>query len=331
MLDDRSPAGFWGTRLRGGYGDVLKRELCDFPQYENCEDCGRFEQRNCDFPYLFKPHSHLFPEMPTGKPLGGKTNLPPPYVITAPFENEHPLTRGSRVTFEFLALGKTIGRMLRVIDSFGKFGQNGLDVKTDSGGLDQARFQLVDVKDMLGAGRSLHALGNVAQPVVRDAAQLVAGLLPTDLPSEIVISFVTPVRIFREEYIKLDGAKPTGKGETARGLRDFYDLVKVIANRVEGISQLYGSDWDGQANFYRRRNALLKESKKIEIVEIELRKKTYHRYSKNARKAVGMDGFTGAIRARGDFSNLLELILLGEMLHIGESPHYGFGQYKVIY
>jgi hypothetical protein len=331
MLDDRSPIGFWVTRLRGGYGDVLKNDLCDFPHFKSCEDCGRFAERNCDFPYLFKPHSHLFPEMPSGKPLGRKANLPAPFVINAPFEIDRQLKRGSRVTFDFLALGKTIDRTMRVIDSFGKLGRQGLDVKTKSGALEQARFQLVDVKDMLGGGRSLHALGNVGQAVVRDASELVKSLLPAQMPDEIVISFATPVRIFREEYPPLEGVSENGKGETARGLRDFYDFVKVVANRVEGIKQLYGQNWDGQTEFFRRRNALLKESKKIEIREIELHKETYHRYAKSAQKTVAMDGFVGAIRAAGDFSNLLELILLGELLHIGESTAYGFGQYKTIY
>jgi len=64
LLDDRSPTGFWGTRLRGGYGDILKNELCDFPHFKSCEDCGRYTDLTCDFPSLFKSHANLFPEMP---------------------------------------------------------------------------------------------------------------------------------------------------------------------------------------------------------------------------------------------------------------------------
>ncbi len=331
LLDHHAPRGFWGTRLRGGYGDILKKELCSCPQIKNCENCELFADRHCDFPYLFKPHSHLFLEMPKGKPLGDKLNLPAPFVISAPFEIDLQLKKGSRLTFDFVSIGRTIERAVRVIDTFGKLGRQGLDVKTETGSLEKARFQLVDVKDLLAAGRSLHTLGNIGQPVVSDIQDLISATIPNNIPNELVVEFVTPVTVYQPEFPELPGAKPNKKGEMVRGIADFYDLIKLITNRIGGIWQVFGNEWLGQADYFRWRNALLKESKNILVHEIELQKKTLYRFSKNQQQPIAMEGFVGAIRVAGDFSKLLEILLMGELFHIGESTAYSFGQYKLVF
>jgi hypothetical protein len=53
LLDENAPPGFWGSRLRGGYGRVLKDHLCDYKEVEDCRTCPRFGE--CDYPRLFEP------------------------------------------------------------------------------------------------------------------------------------------------------------------------------------------------------------------------------------------------------------------------------------
>jgi hypothetical protein len=331
LLDDNAPLGFWGTRLRGGYGDSLKNQLCHFPEFKTCRDCRLFQDRTCQFPFLFKPHSYLFPELPTGKPLGNSENLPVPFVIDSPFEVDTALKKGSRVGFEFTAFGKTLDNIRQVIDAFGKLGQVGLDVKDIRGEIKKARYQLVDVQDLLAAGRSLHVLGNLGSPSIRRASEVIALLRPPSIPAEIVIEFLTPVRLLRSEYVPLESSNATNQKEVARGLRDFYEFIQILANRIGVIRQAYGNDWLGPAEFFRWRNLLLKASKNIRLTEMELYKKTYFRYDKNKRNSIQMDGFTGALHAVGNFADLIDILLLGEILHIGESTAYGFGQYKMVF
>lgn len=331
LLDDFAPLGFWGTRLRGGYGDSLKDSVCRFPEHKKCQDCPLFQDRTCRFPFLFKPHSHLFPELPKGSPLGNSDNLPVPFVIDSPFEIDTQLHQGSRINFAFTAFGKTLENIWSVFEAFGKLGQVGLDVKDAKGELRKSRYQLLDVLDLLSAGRSLHVLGNLGQPLIRDAAELTAMLRPSDIPDEIVIQFVTPVRILRPEYLPLETPSSPNQKEIARGLRDFYEFIRILANRIGVIWQTYGKDWIGQADFFRRRNALLKASKNIAVKDLEIRKKTTYRFAKDQQKTIQMDGFIGAMHAKGDFTDLIDLLLLGEILHIGESTAYGFGKYKMMY
>ena len=331
LLDDNAPIGFWGTRLRGGYGDSLKDHLCRFPEYAKCQDCELFRDRTCSFPFLFKPQSYLFPDLPTGKPLGNSGNLPVPFVIDAPLEIDAPLKKKSRVSFEFTAFGKTLENNLDILEAFGKLGRVGLDVKTFGNEIIKSRYRFLDVQDLLAAGRSLHVLGNFRTPLTRSCSELIAILRPPEIPSEVVIQFVTPVRILRPEYLPLEKPVSANQTEIARGLRDFYEFINILANRIGVLWQTYGNDWPGQSDFFRWRNALLKASKAIHIKDIELHKKSYFRYAKDKRRAIQMDGFVGAIHAIGDFTDLMDILLLGEILHIGESTAYGFGQYKMIF
>ena len=331
LLDNLAPTGFWGTRLRGGYGNSLKNHLCVFPEQKRCLNCELFKDRSCLFPYLFKPHSYLFPELPDGKPIGNSKNLPVPFVIDSPSEIDSTLKKGSRLNFDFTAFGTTLENSLHVMEAFGKLGQVGLDVRNEQGELMKARYQLLEVSDLLAAGRSLHVLGNIASPLVCNVANIIENIRPRQMPDEIVIEFVTPVRILRPEYLPLE--TPTSKNQTeiARGFRDFYEFVQVLANRIGVIRQTYGSDWTGQGEFFRWRNLLLKASKTIKILEMELRPKSYFRYAKDQHQSIRMDGFVGAVRAAGDFTDLIDFLLIGEILHIGESTAYGFGKYKMIY
>ena len=98
---------------------------------------------------------------------------------------------------------------------------------------------------------------------------------PCQIPKEIIIEFVTPIRILRPEYLPLEPPHSPNQKEIARGLRDFYEFIQVLANRIGVIWQTYGKDWIGQSEFFRWRNALLKASKNISLKDLELRKKTY--------------------------------------------------------
>lgn len=187
------------------------------------------------------------------------------------------------------------------------------------------------MQDLLAAGRSLHILGNLRTPVTRSCSELLALLRPSEIPSEIVIQFVTPVRILRPEYLPLEIPGSPNQKDIARGLRDFYEFINILANRIGVIWQTYGNDWLGQSEFFRWRNALLKASKNIHLKDLELHKKAYFRYAKDKQRSVQMDGFVGALHAVGDFTDLIDILLLGEIIHIGESTAYGFGKYKMTF
>ncbi len=54
-----------------------------------------------------------------------------------------------------------------------------------------------------------------------------------------------------------------------------------------------------------------------------------YRCDEGENDPVAMEGFIGRLQAEGDFRGLMEILLLGELFHIGESTAYGFGHYKI--
>jgi hypothetical protein len=116
-----------------------------------------------------------------------------------------------------------------------------------------------------------------------------------------------------------------------KGIRDFYDFIQILADRVAGLWQLYGDGWIGQAEYFRWKNALLKDSKAIKIIDLELHRQNYTRFSGEQQRPVEMDGFVGALHLAGNLRPFIELLLLGEIVHLGEATSYGFGQYKLVY
>jgi hypothetical protein len=227
LLDYSAPTGYWGSRLRGGYGDMLK-EACGI-------ETDLFER-------LFKPRRDLLDDPPAGPPLGGGQDLPPPFVIDPPSEIESRLPSGSRLSFSFVALGPTVSRIEMVAQAFARLGTVGLENRTQ-----HAHYRLLDIRDLLGGGRSLYTEGFLCQPVVRDVARLVAGLLPLVTPDEMLVSFTTPVRIMRQKFPPLDAVTQTADEHAVlqnqfprrkreshvrkpRGIRDFYDVILVLSN-----------------------------------------------------------------------------------------------------
>jgi hypothetical protein len=204
LLDASAPQGYWGVRLRGGYGEALKESLCDCSHADRSgekKDKSRKDSiayshsASCQFSILFKPQIEHLQNKISGRPLGIMANLPPPFVIDPPPEVDSKMSQGSRLSFGFTAFGPTIENLLRVIEAFGQLGRNG--IKNNS---QRAHYQLLDVRDLLAAGRSLHVLGNFRPASVRDASALGAEISPPHPLEEAVISFITPVVRARRCY-----------------------------------------------------------------------------------------------------------------------------------
>src|SRR5207249_11883407 len=111
---------------------------------------------------------------------------------------------------------------------------------------------------------------------------------------------------------------------------DCYDLVYNLANRVAGLWQVHGDKWPGSAEFYRWRERLLKHSREITTVHCNLEMIRLRVYSNLQEAPKRLDGFVGSMRFTGDFSPLLQLLRIGEIVHVGAETTIGLGQYRII-
>ena len=311
LLDDDAPAGYWGSRLRGGYGAVLKEHLCDHRELDDCRVCPRFGQ--CEYPNLFEPVRTPEAAQKAEAPLKNQTSLPRPFVIDLPRHFSAQQLQTKRLHFGFTLMGPLCQRIEYPVTAFSIFGRRGI-VAGD--GSKRARFLVEDVLDNLNGGRSVFAESAAnamfKSAVVRDVAEVASQQRWDHSPPELEVRFVTPARIERGQ------------------ITDFYELVYQLANRVGGLWQLHGPDWPGQAEFFRWRNELLKAAREVKTVSSELREFQTSRYSNRQQKKLPIYGFTGAMRFAGNFAPFEQLLRVGEIVHIGQQTGFGFGQIRIV-
>lgn len=313
LLDEHAPLGFWGSRLRGGYGRVLKDHLCDHKEVEDCRDCPRFGE--CDYPRLFEPQRTVEESRKAEAPLRHQTSLPRPFVIDIPRLFTKEQLEKKRLYFGFTSIGGLCERIEYPVTAFSIFGQLGIE----AGEGRRARFLLEDARDLLDGGRSVfygEAFNRAATRDVIDVArwrgaQDQTTSAPAEAPRELEIRFVTPVRIEKEPF------------------SDFYGLVYQLCNRIGGLWQLYGEDWPGQGGFHRWRNDLLKRSRDVKTLNRDLYDFNTARFSHRQGERQPMYGFIGTMRFAGDFAPFEDMLRIGEIVHVGQQTGFGFGNYQM--
>lgn len=309
LLDDNAPTGYWGSRLRGGYGAVLKEHLCDHRELADCRACPRFGE--CQYPELFEPVRTPETAKHAEAPLKNQTSLPRPFVIDLPSHVSAEQLQTGRLQFGFTLIGALASRVEYPVTAFSIFGQRGIESREGR----RARFLVEDVRDNLNNGRSIfaetsgQAMFNSA--IVRDVLELVRQQSWPKPPPELEVRFVTPARIERGR------------------VTDFYELVYQLCNRIGGLWQLHGDDWPGQSEFFRWRNELLQAAREVKTVGSELRDFQASRYSNRQQKKLPIYGFTGSMRFAGNFAPFADLLRLGEILHLGQQTGFGFGQIRI--
>lgn len=309
LLDDDAPTGYWGSRLRGGYGSVLKDHLCDHRELADCRECARFGE--CEYPKLFEPVRTAETSKQAEASLKNQTSLPRSFLIDLPRHFSAEQLQTKRSHFGFTLMGELAARIEYPVTAFSIFGQRGIEVRDNK----RARFLVEDVLDKLDGGRSVFAesasTAMFKSATVRDVLDVVSDQQWVQVPPELEVRFVTPARIEHGQ------------------VKDFYQLVYQLANRIGALRQLHGQDWPGQAEFFRWRNELLKAAREVKTVSSELRDFQTSRYSNRQQKKLPIYGFIGAMRFAGDFAPFEQLLHVGEIVHIGQQTGFGFGRIQI--
>jgi hypothetical protein len=313
LESNSAPGGFWGSRLRGGYGRVLKEGLCDHKEIPDCRDCPRF--RECDYPRLFEPVRTRAESVAADAPLKHKINLPRAFVIDPPLVQANQYRRGDVVTFGFVSIGPMCQSIAYPVLAFERFEQTAAPEYNPQ----VARFRLGAVRDMLAGGCPIYESGKLNPAIASDISNF---LLEAHggMDGELEVEFVTPVTVVNKEARQRDPQSGVVLFD------DFYDLVYNLANRVGGLWQLYGLDWPGQPGFFRWRDQLLKASRGITTVQRDLQMVRAWGYSNRQHAERPLGGFTGKMRFAGDFSPFVELLGIGEIVHVGNQTAFGLGR-----
>lgn len=315
LLDDLAPRGYWGSRLRGGFGTGLRLLLCPNGAGTNEQhpsDCA------CEYQKLFKPTQKTLAITLAGSPMGGSNNLPPPFVIDPPLFTGYP-TKGAKLNFSLVAIGPMCDHLEECVNAFREFSRLGLE---RDGAKIRSQFLLTDVRDQLNYGRSVYFDGRLGRVKRQDVRDTVQDMKTESTAGELSVWFRTNVQIIDKE-VKL--RHPLDR---LKVFDTFWSFASQVAHRTACLWQVYGDDWHGPARYGEEKTLLGRLSRQIVTTEQKLEKKELWGHSNQRGTDKGLHGFVGTMKFVGDFSPFIHLLAIGEIVHIGSETPNGLGQYS---
>ncbi|TVM02764.1 MAG: hypothetical protein CV087_08725 [Candidatus Brocadia sp. WS118] len=176
--------------------------------------------------------------------------------------------------------------------------------------MDRGRYCLASVRGIAIGGSKNEIYDYRSQqlsnhfPVI-DLEHFKASLLP-----QVTLEFLTPAQLKKEGRPVRRPEFPVLLGNILRryhSLRYFHE---------DGAREKFEIDWAA--------------AEKIEIVQQDLQDRQLKRFSNRQQRPVVLNGFEGRITYRGNLSQFLPWLKIGEYLHVGKGAVFGMGWYRVL-
>ena len=290
FLEDTSLPVQKASMLRGGMGEMLLRTCCISDR--KCEECG-FESE-CLVRRIMYSKMEIQPEfMSSGDSVG--------YVVECDnYKTE--FETGDTLDFRVLLIGKTIVYFSQILEAFYRLGLSGM-------GKENAKYTVVEVlnskKEPIMDGNDIH----MERVVVNKLGDYIDYRLKKTAKNDtdsVLIKFDSPLSIkYRGEQI------------------DEFDveaIVKALERRLYILCCFEGIQVD--------KNLYVGEYPDINV--LKCKKIDVPRYSFRKSEKMVLWGLEGEVGLEGVNKDLLELLLTGELIHIGKNTSFGFGKYRVV-
>ena len=298
---------FWsGNALRSGFGARLKALVClakgaGLP--DECPSCPHREMCVYDYFYNTRPPSGA-------KVLRRQSDPPRPFSFEPPQSGRY--DPGSEVVFGFTLFGKGIQYLPYFLLALRNLGESGLGTGYREG---QGKFALESV-DSLGYGARANIFSGdtvfnrsilLSYRDILKASKEHAGSL--------TINFVTPAQIKENDRFT---AAPTFRG-----------FMSKLLSRANVLAEFYGS---GALYSSEEALSILGACRPITITSAETReiweKRYFHKQKQEKRPLAPF--FTGKLTYSGEFSqDMMALLELGSMIHVGKMVTFGNGIYDI--
>lgn len=329
---------FAGSVLRGTFGHALRRLVCMTGQ-SDCAACPLY--RRCPYPEVFAPP-------PLTQPVRGRDlqQPPVPYVIEPPAIGRRWIEEGEVLRFHILLIGPAVARIPHVVEAMRRALAHGL-------GRGRTRFILQRVRaapprpfrtPRSGESATASAGGGPSDkhetpslPLFdfcdpeAETAPLEAAIVP---PAAIARAFPGPMRgpstdrkiaRIRIRHITPLRLQRAGDLLDHRRLRP-RDLLIAIWRRWTFLEAAYGTP--EQAD--RPLADCLETAEQITARRDDLFWWDWTRRSSRQRRTMTIGGVRGSWTWEGKgLAELLPLLTLGAVLHVGKETSFGFGRYRI--
>jgi hypothetical protein len=300
------PAENKGNMLRGGFGHAFRR-LCCIPECRDAHDCPIAE--TCPYKQIFEPSP------PTGADrLSKNQDIPRPFVFRPPESSKTHFERDEPFEFEMVLIGRALDYLPYFVLAFRELVEGGL-------GLNRGRCYLDRVEALGGRTSSdkllysrkdqlFHSIDGIDSTEWIKARIQELQLETANSQSRIKLSFITPT------LIRADGQLIREP--------EFHHVFKRLRDRINALNTFFG---DGPLVVDFR--GLGERSEMIRRVAARFEWINRARTSTKTGQRHELSGFVGEATYEGEFEELLQWLVMGELIHVGKHAPWGNGRVQI--
>jgi hypothetical protein len=301
-LDEHS-----GSALRGNLFEAVWQRFCNNKAAPSCAACPLNQM--CPVSALVAP---LREENVRGR------DIPRPDVILPPLEGERRFAPGETVSFGLTLFGTIIELLpylLLVTNSLEAAGL-GRRLPENQGRRGTFKIQQIEAYNPIdGTRQVLSEAGKlrVEAPTVSVTSMDVRKRAASLSAEQITIHFLTPIRLQHEERLMY---RP-----------EFQPLVARLLERLALLEQEYGQGDEPSPSQQWQELAPL--AGHIECIDNQTRWEEVRSYSKRTHYMTQIGGISGSATFAGNLAPFLELLVWGELVHVGKNVVKGSGWYRI--
>ncbi|MFQ6052026.1 MAG: CRISPR system precrRNA processing endoribonuclease RAMP protein Cas6 [Candidatus Hydrothermarchaeota archaeon] len=301
-LEDIELSSFKGATLRGGFGSAFRRIVCLKRDLPGCQACPL--KKVCVYSFIFETS----PSENSTK-LRKMKDIPRPFIIEPPLDGRNIFSGEDYLSFNLILIGRAIDYLPYFIFTFEELGKRGLGKgrgKYEFDRVEVSRPESQDKAEIIYSGKD-KIICDSFEPIKIEKILTQSSSINSNIIS---LKFLTPTRIkFNNKLL---------------GSPEFHHLIRALLHRISALSYFHCGQ-ELEVDFKR----IIEKAGEVEKVSSELTWSEFERYSTRQKTRMKMGGFIGKVTYRGDVSEFLPFLLLGEQIHIGKSCTFGFGKYIV--
>jgi hypothetical protein len=298
FLGDGSLPRFRGATLRGAFGYSLKKTICHIPNTP-CQECPVVN--GCAYSCLFEGIA------PSDRQIMRKYKyIPQPFVLVVNGEDPSDIKQGQLYEFTIRLFGQSINHLPYIVFAIMQAGEKGL-------GKDSIPFAVDKVIQIEPSGTE-HVIYDKNSTNIKPGKAITLDpdhFSNTDDHRTLKIRFETPVKYRLAGEICV---RP-----------DFIPLLKAALRRIRLVTYFYGSDLAD----YCDPGHILDAGQSIQLHTDSTKMFQFNRYSNRQKQKVPLGGMIGEATYEGHFEDLLPILKLAELIHIGKATSFGFGRIRL--
>ncbi len=296
-----------GSAFRGSFFNAIWSRFCTNKDALSCAACPLHTM--CPVSAIVAP---LRDENARGQ------DIPRPYVIVPPLEGAKRYQPGEHFSFGMTLIGNIVQLLPYILLSLPQLEAGGLGHFLAENEGKRGRFHVEKVETCQPFTSERQTIYEDGQTQVQAPAITIHAdawdQRATQLdPSQITLRFVTPLRLVdREHLVK----RIVFRSFIHRLLERYLALERYYGN------QQVGMEWEEKEAYLRKAETVVCTDDHTTWLELTS-------YSNRQKRSTPISGLMGEATFKGDLAPFLELLVIGELIHVGKNAVKGNGKYHI--